>query len=160
MKMVDKTVAIAVVLSIILSTALSFGVIMKVPQVQEFLCGPRLDKKTFSVNIGFDYGNGTINWFNDTQIDIGDGIMSATLQVVDADYELSDGWFYLRSLEGFKGGEWRRIWWFTYYDRKEDWSAEYYPEGWSDQWRGEPGFSFLVPLPDGFTCKWIWTTWD
>ena len=40
--MVDKkTVAIAVVLSVILSTAISYGVIMTVPQVQDVLSGPQ-----------------------------------------------------------------------------------------------------------------------
>jgi len=177
--MVDKkTVAISVVLSVILS----IGIIMTVPQVQEALRerSPRFGKKTFSINIGFDYGNGTVkrfneklgmwtldisggngtvNWFNDTRIEIGDGIMQATLQVVDADYALwgSDGYIdfdlvRLGDLLSGEGGNW--VFWA--YTRHEDW-PEFWPEEMPDQWYDLGSLGISIPLPDGFTCLWRWT---
>jgi len=173
-RMVDKkTMAIAIILSVILSTALSFGVIITFPQVQDVLRGspgpqgeigpqgeqgpqgPELQRKTFGVNIGFDYGNGTVNWFNDTRIDIGDGVMQATLQAVNAEYLLLPNEeavggidFYLTSLDGFtkdKGGSWHLWMYIEWYD---------------GSLRGaDCGTSFInnIPLPDGKTLKWVWT---
>lgn len=168
------TLIAAILISVVLSVTISYSLISGQPgpegppgpQGEVGPTGPKdeqglkIQRKTFGVNIGFDYGNGTIKWFNDTRIDIGDGIMQATLQVVDADYAIWVGedysYFQLTRLDNLQIGE-GGTWALWTYIRDEDW-PDLRSEKVPNWWVSLGSFSASIPLLDGFTCLWRWTT--
>jgi hypothetical protein len=51
----------------------------------------RMKGKPIHVNIELNYGNGTIQWHNNTEAVMGDTLLSATLLVSDANYTMWPG---------------------------------------------------------------------
>lgn len=101
-----------------------------------------LDDYTVTVNIKLDYGDGTVEWYNDTLLSLGESLLNATLRVVDVKYQESDYGAFILTIN--EVGEDLNSWWL--------WS--YYDDGWqsgmvgADQWT----------LHDGDIVSWTYTT--
>ena len=61
-----------------------------------------LSGKTIIVDIGIDYGNGTIRWFNDTVLPAGATVLSALTSVARVEYVYGEYGAYIVSVNGVK----------------------------------------------------------
>jgi len=59
-----------------------------------------LSKKLIVVNIGIDYGNGTISWFNGTLLPAGIDLLSATASIAKIEYTHGIYGAYVTSING------------------------------------------------------------
>lgn len=83
-----------------------------------------LSESTVTVSIGFDYGNGTVVWYNDTFVPRGASLLSATVLLVNVEYKMSDFGAYVVSINGVseklisknEGFSWM---WYIYDSEKE-----------------------------------------
>jgi len=61
-----------------------------------------LKSKVISINIGIDYGNGTIHWYNNTVIPRGTNVLSALILVSKVEYTYAQYGAYITSINGIK----------------------------------------------------------
>ncbi|RLE60179.1 MAG: hypothetical protein DRJ35_03970 [Thermoprotei archaeon] len=59
-----------------------------------------ISESTITVSIGFDYGNGTVVWYNNTLVPRGASLLSATVLLVNVEYKMSDFGAYVISING------------------------------------------------------------
>jgi hypothetical protein len=97
-----------------------------------------IDQFNIAVNILIDYGNGTSQWFNETEVQLGSTLFNATDSIADVEYTLFELGVFVDSINGV--GKDQGGWWIWYY-YEDDW--EYGPVG-SNQWI----------LKDGETLFW------
>ncbi len=104
------------------------------------------------VNVGIDYGNGTVRWFNSTPLPKGATVLKALLLVANrVEYTYGSWGAYVASIDGVaekkiapnEGYSW--LWYI--YDREKG------------AWILGPVASDQYELPDGSTVKWIYEHW-
>ncbi|MEM1509850.1 MAG: hypothetical protein QXY49_06430 [Thermofilaceae archaeon] len=104
------------------------------------------------VNIGIDYGNGTVKWFNVTPLSKGATVLKALLAVASrVEYTYGPWGAYVTSVNGVKeeiiasneGYSW--LWYI--YDKEKG------------VWIPGPVASDQYELPDGSSVKWIYEHW-
>jgi len=59
-----------------------------------------LSVKVIVVNIGVDYGNGTVVWYNNTVLPAGSTVLSALIQVAKVEYKIYSFGAYVVSVNG------------------------------------------------------------
>jgi hypothetical protein len=100
-----------------------------------------LDKFTMEVNIKIDYGNGSMRWYNNTRVNVGDRLLNATGDVVNVSSSQSSLGAFINSINNVGGdpNHWW-IWW-------------YYDNGWK---QGPVGADQWI-LHEGDIVSWIYT---
>lgn len=69
-------------------------------------------KETILVNLGINYGNGTIQWHNQTEARSGDTLLDITLQVAEVYYETSAYGAFVKAINGVSQPTTKSwIWW-------------------------------------------------
>jgi len=82
-----------------------------------------IESETIFVDIGVDYGNGTVTWFNNTILPKGSTALSALVSIARVEYRIGDYGAYVLSVNGI----WERkisnnegfSWMWYYYDPEE-----------------------------------------
>jgi hypothetical protein len=101
-----------------------------------------LDKFTIKVNIKVDYGNGTIIWYNNTRVSVGESLLNATETTAALVVSQSIMGSFVTSINGV--GDDPNAWWLWWYNDGE-WIQG--PVG-ADQWM----------LHDGDEVAWVYTS--
>jgi hypothetical protein len=69
-------------------------------------------KQIIHINLGFDYGNGTIQWFNQTEARSGDTMLDVTMHLADVNYSSSVSGAFVNSINNVENTLIRSwIWW-------------------------------------------------
>jgi hypothetical protein len=99
--------------------------------INSTLGGVREEISQFNIIVGLliDYGNGTSQWFNDTEVQIGSTLFNATDRIAGVEYTLFEIGVFVDSINGL--GKDQGGWWIWYYYDDGEW--EYGPVG-SNQW--------------------------
>jgi hypothetical protein len=67
---------------------------------------------TIHMNLGINYGNGTIQWYNQTEARSGDTLLEATLEVAEVYYETSAYGAFVKAINGVNQPATKSwIWW-------------------------------------------------
>lgn len=67
---------------------------------------------TIHANLGINYGNGTINWLNNTEARSGDTLLDVTLQVAEANYTTSTSGAFVTAIDNVNQPATKSwIWW-------------------------------------------------
>jgi hypothetical protein len=101
-----------------------------------------LDKYTIKVNIKVDYGNGTIIWYNNTRVSLGESLLNATETTAALAVSHSSMGSFVTSINGV--GDDPNAWWLWWYN---DGGWIQGPVG-ADQWI----------LHDGDEVAWVYTS--
>lgn len=75
------------------------------------------------VNLGINYGNGTIQWFNQTEARVGDSLLAVTLQVAKVYYETSAYGAFVKAINGVNQPTTKSWIWWTWNTQKLDWES-------------------------------------
>jgi len=68
--------------------------------------------KIIHINLGINYGNGTIEWFNQTEARAGDALLDVTTLVATVNYTPSIGGAAVDAINGlWKSGNYGWYWW-------------------------------------------------
>ncbi|MCW4048251.1 MAG: DUF4430 domain-containing protein [Candidatus Bathyarchaeota archaeon] len=103
-----------------------------------------LDMLTIKVNIKIDYGNETVQWYNDTRVPVGANLLNATAITAELDITTSTFGAFVSGINGVGG------------DANTWWLWEYYEEGWMP---GMVGAEQWV-LHNGDTVAWTYTSFS
>ena len=104
--------------------------------------------KTFliHVNLCIDYGNGTVNWYNNTEVALGTTLFNLTTKIAKADYSywptMEPGHILINSINNYTSGYW--IW--------------YYWDESTNEWVFGPVGCDAWILKDNGTYKWTCTS--
>lgn len=105
-------------------------------------------KAPIQVNLGINYGNGTIHWFNNTEAKSGDTMLDVTEQVADVNYTSYPTGAFVTALDNVEQTTTKSwIWW--------TWTAQF---GWSLSSVGSDKYV----LGDNETAYWYFvdtSTW-
>jgi hypothetical protein len=125
-----KWVALALLCTTIVSSGVAFYYLNQYNTIKANYDETLADLVEFTilVNIMFDYGNGTIEWYNETRLAVGTDLMTATGYLVEIEYTESEWGAFIDKINGV--GKDPGTWWlWTYYE--EGWQMG--PVG-ADQW--------------------------
>jgi cell division protein FtsB len=87
-----------------------------------------IDQFGITVDILIDYGNGTSQWFNGTEVQLGSTLFNATKRIANVEYNLFEMGVFIENINGV--GEDTGGWWIWYH---YDGEWQYGPVG-SNQW--------------------------
>lgn len=69
-------------------------------------------KSNIRVNLGFNYGNGTVQWFNQTEARSGDTVLDVTVKLTEANYTSGIYGAFINSINNVASTQTRAwIWW-------------------------------------------------
>ena len=100
---------------------------------------------TILINIKIDYGNGTVDWYNDTRVPLDSTLLKTTQYVASVNYSTGEFGAFVNNINEV-GGDHDTYWIWSYWDSEKG--------GWemgslaSDQWI----------LHKGDKVSWIYTT--
>lgn len=103
-----------------------------------------LEDFTINVNIMIDYGNGTINWYNNTRVQIGANLLELTDSIFDIEYQTSEYGSFVTSVNTIEQDS-------THY-----WIWNYYEDGWE---MGPVGADQYI-LHEGHVIGWSYTSFQ
>lgn len=107
----------------------------------ELLSG-ELSDYTLQVDLMIDYGNGTVEWYNDTRIQAGANLWDLTLETCDVEYEQYDFGPFITSINDIASDD--SHYWSWYNVEDGDWAMGMVG---ADQYN----------LHDGYVVGWIYT---
>lgn len=100
---------------------------------------------TMRVNIKIDYGEGTIEWYNNTRVPLDANLLTATQVVVSVDYSTSELGTFVDKIEDV-GGDLNTYWLWNYFD-VDSGTWEFGPVG-CDSW----------VLHNGDIVSWVYSS--
>jgi len=139
-----KLAAIALLCTTIAAGALALNNQYKYTQLEndyQQLTG-ELENFTIQVDLMIDYGDGTVEWYNETRIQTGANLWDLTLENCDVEYEMYDFGAFITSINGVEA------------DDSHYWGWSYLEENsWSMGMVGAEQYN----LHDGYVVSWIYT---
>ena len=139
-----KLAAIALLCTTIAAGALALNYQYKYTQLEndyQQLTGG-LENFTIQVDLMIDYGDGTVEWYNETRIQTGANLWDLTLENCDVEYEMYDFGAFITSINGVEA------------DDSHYWGWSYLEENsWSMGMVGAEQYN----LHDGYVVSWIYT---
>ncbi len=111
-----------------------------------------LSEKLITVNIAIDYGNGTVQWFNNTILPKGSSLFVATVLIAKVEYKVGAYGVYIVSINNVKEkiitpGKEGYSWIWYYYDPI------------NKKWKWGPMAADKYILKDGDIVMWKYTHW-
>jgi hypothetical protein len=103
-----------------------------------------LDDFTVQVNILIDYGDGEIEWFNDSRIQVGANLLVATGSVCDIKFQTSNLGSFVTSINGVDQDS-THFWIWSFYDTK---------------WEMGPVGADQHILHNGDVIRWTYTSFE
>ena len=101
-----------------------------------------LEDFTTQVDIMIDYGNGTVQWYNDTRIQTGASVLDATVLACDVEYQTSDFGSFVTTVNGVEQ------------DASHFWMWSTYDDGWEVGMVGADQYN----IHDGDIIGWTYTS--
>jgi len=101
-----------------------------------------LEDFTAQVDIMIDYGNGTVQWYNDTRIQTGASVLDATVLACGAEYQTSDFGSFVTSVNSLEQ------------DSTHFWMWSTYDDGWEVGMVGADQYNIY----DGDIIGWTYTS--
>jgi len=95
------------------------------------------------VNVLIDYGNGTLEWHNETQVPIGATLLNVTEKIADINYTVYPFGVFITEING-KGGE-SDYYWIWYF-----WNST------TAQWESGTVAADIFVLHHGDTVSWVY----
>ncbi len=82
---------------------------------------PEKGQENITINLGFKYKNGTIIWYNDTEVKEGSTLLDATESVADINYTTYPSGSFVNSINGVENEKpYYWMWW--YWSRPSGWT--------------------------------------
>ena len=101
-----------------------------------------LEDFTAQVDIMIDYGNGTVQWYNDTRIQTSASVLDATVLACDVEYQTSDFGSFVTTVNGVEQ------------DASHFWIWSFYDDGWEVGMVGADQYN----IHDGDIIGWTYTS--
>ena len=101
-----------------------------------------LEDFTTQVDIMIDYGNGTVQWYNDTRIQTGASVLDATVLACDIEFQISDFGSFVTAINGVEQDA-SHFWIWSFYD---------------DEWGMGPVGADQYNIHDGDIIGWTYTS--
>lgn len=139
-----KLIAVALLCTTIAAgaLALNYNYQLRVLEEDYEIVLSELADFTAQVNILVDYGNGTVQWYNDTRIQTGASVLDATVIACGAEYQTSDFGAFITSVNGVQP------------DSAHFWMWSTYEDGWEVGMVGADQYN----IHDGDIIRWTYTS--
>lgn len=141
-----KLVALVFLCTTITSSALALNYHYNYTKVRDDYQATLKDLEDFTirVNIMIDYGNGSINWHNNSRVQIGANLLDLTNSLFDIEYQTSDYGSFVTSINGVDQ------------DSGHFWIWMFFEDGWE---MGPVGADQYL-LHEGYVIGWYYTSFQ